>query len=172
MFVQGRFASGSWAAVDKVYASPPLSTEQVLHPEKYDAGEAPVAVTIPATLAGDLGKGWKLALQDTFGEFQFGVWLREGGVEPTAAAAAAAGWGGDRLAVLDGPGGASAVVMKTAWDSPADAQAFETAASTALRKAGGTGGAFIGEGGTTRWIVIGSDAMVFERVANTLGLAG
>jgi hypothetical protein len=172
MFVQGRFASGSWAAVDKVYASPPLSTEQVLHPEKYDAGEAPVTVTIPARLAGDLGKGWKLALQDTFGEFQFGVWLREGGVEPTAAAAAAAGWGGDRLAVLDGPGGASAVVMKTAWDSPADAQAFETAASTALRKAGGTGGAFIGEGGTTRWIVIGSDAMVFERVANTLGLAG
>ena len=62
--------------------------------------------------------------------------------------------------------------MKTAWDSPADAQAFETAAGTALRKAGGTGGAFIGEGGTTRWIVIGSDATVFERVANALGLAG
>jgi hypothetical protein len=172
LFVQGRYAVGGWPAVDKAYASPPLSTEQVLHPEKYDAGENPIAVTIPARLAGDLGNGWKVALQDTFGEFQFGVWLREGGVEATAATAAAAGWGGDRLAVLDGPGGASAVVMKTAWDTPADAQAFETAAGTALLKAGGTGGTFVGEGGKTRWIVIGSDAAVFERVANVLGLAG
>jgi hypothetical protein len=172
LFVQGKYAAGGWPDVDKVYASPPLSTEQVLHPEKYDAGEGPVAVTLPASLAGDLGTGWKVALQDTFGEFQFGVWLREAGVEPTTAAAAAAGWGGDRLAVLDGPGGASAVVIKTAWDSPADAQAFETAASTALAKAGGTGGVFVGAGGTTRWIVIGSDAKTFEHVANVLGLAG
>ena len=36
----------------------PKSTEQILHPEKYAAGEAPVAVTLPADLATRLGAGW------------------------------------------------------------------------------------------------------------------
>ena len=26
---------GSWASIDAAYASPPLSTEQILHPERY-----------------------------------------------------------------------------------------------------------------------------------------
>ena len=50
---------------------------------------------------------------------------------------AAAGWGGDRLAVVEGPDGAWAVAMQTAWDTEADAAAFETAATTALKKATG-----------------------------------
>ena len=28
---------GGWAAIDEVYRNPPLSTEQILHPEKYRA---------------------------------------------------------------------------------------------------------------------------------------
>ena len=28
---------GGWAAIDDVYRNPPLSTEQILHPEKYRA---------------------------------------------------------------------------------------------------------------------------------------
>ena len=96
-------------------------------------------VALPDTLAADLGQGWSVPLEDTFGEFQMGIWLREGGVEKTAADAAAAGWGGDRLAVLEGPDGAWALAMHTTWDTPADAEAFDAAATTALERAGGPG---------------------------------
>ena len=164
--------SGDWAGVDAVYDALPESTEQVLHPEKYTAKEAPIKVEIPDTLAGDLGSGWSVALQDTFGEFQTKTWLTQMGVAPADATAAAAGWGGDRLAVLDGPGDTWGLVMRTAWDTEADAEAFETAATTATGKAGGPGGVFIGEGGTTRWVVIGSDDATTDKLTGVLGLAG
>ena len=45
---------------------------------------------------------------------------------------AAEGWGGDRLALLEGPSGAGAIAWATAWDSAADAGEFETAARTAI----------------------------------------
>ena len=36
--------SGGWPAVNAMFARPPASTEQVLHPDKYAAAEAPIAV--------------------------------------------------------------------------------------------------------------------------------
>ena len=171
-YVQAAQAAGGWQAVDDFYARLPESTEQILHPDKYQAGEAPVAVTVPKDLAKDLGTGWSVPLEDTFGEFQMGIWLREGGVEATAANDAAAGWGGDRLAVIDGPDGAWALAMQTAWDTPEDAAAFETAASTALGKAGGPGQVLPGAGGKVRWVVVGNDAETLGTVAGALGLAG
>lgn len=167
--VQG---SGGWPAVDAYFTKMPGSTEQILHPEKYTAGEAPVAVTIPADLATRLGSGWTVPLQDTFGEFQLGIWLREAGVVADAATTAAAGWGGDRLAVMEGPNGAWAVAMHTEWDTVADATEFEKAATTALAKAGGSAQLLPGAGGKTRWIVVAADAATLGRVATALGLAG
>jgi hypothetical protein len=164
--------TSGWAGVDDVYADLPVSTEQILHPEKYEAGEAPVEVVLPEDAIEGLGDGWSIALQDTYGEFQIGTWLREAGVSATDASAAAAGWGGDRLAVIEGPDGAWAVVMRTVWDTAADAQAFEAAADQAATSAGGPAGVFPGEGGTTRWFVVGNDDATFESVAVGIGLAG
>jgi hypothetical protein len=164
--------TGGWRAVDAFYASMPESTEQILHKDKYSSGEAPVEVTMPKSLATDLGSGWSVLLEDTFGELQMGIWLREGGVEKSAADAAAAGWGGDRLAVINGPDGAWAVAMQTAWDTPADAEAFEAAATTALERAGGPGQVLPGAGDKVRWVVVADDAGTLEKVAGVLGLAG
>lgn len=161
-----------WPAVNAYLKKMPLSTEQVLHPEKYAAGEAPVAVTMSADLATRLGSGWSVPLQDTFGEFQLGVWLRVTGATTTNVTPATAGWGGDRLAVMEGPDGAWAVAIHTEWDSKADATEFETAAKTALAKAGGVGQVLPGAGGKTRWIVVGSDDASLQRAAGALGLAG
>lgn len=171
-YVQAAQMSGGWPAVDAFYGRMPESTEQILHPEAYAAKEAPVTVTLPKGLAKDLGAGWSVALQDTFGEFQMGIWLREGGVATADATAAAAGWGGDRLAVIYGPDGAWAVAMHTSWDTTTDATEFETAASTALGKAGGPGQVLPGEGGKVRWVLVGSDAATLQTVAGVLGLAG
>ena len=172
-FVQGLQGSGGWQAVNDAFTKPPASTEQVLHPEKYASGEAPLAVTLPKDLASTLGNGWKVALEDSFGEFQLGVWLR-GNTDIGAGGAndAAAGWGGDRLALVEGPSGAWGVVLRTAWDSAADATAFEAAATPLVEKLASPASLLPGAGGAERWIVIGSDDATLNRLAGVLGLAG
>ncbi|NLG27404.1 MAG: tetratricopeptide repeat protein, partial [Chloroflexi bacterium] len=40
-FVQAAYDTGGWAGVDALYAKPPTSTEQVLHPERYREGDEP-----------------------------------------------------------------------------------------------------------------------------------
>ncbi len=170
-FLQPVQLSGGWAGVDELYANLPVSTEQILHPEKYLQGEAPTDVTLPSDLAGGMGEGWSLAIEDTWGEFQTGVWLRDSGVEADAANEAAAGWGGDRLAVLQGPDGAWATAMQFVWDTPEDADAFEAAAGTAIKQAGGPAQVVPGDS-TTRWILVGSDDDVLNALAGAAGLAG
>ena len=133
-FVQGIYSQGGWAAVDKVYANPPASTSQILHPELYTNGVQPVAVTVPAVPA-SLGSGWKQTMADTLGEFQLRIWL-EGEAptsdQTTAATTATANWGGDRVALYEGPNGAWAVVLHTEWRSEAGATAFTDAATQRL----------------------------------------
>jgi hypothetical protein len=164
-FVLGQQIAGGWPVIDKDFAEPPATTEQVLHPEKYDAREPAVVVPLPTGLATKMGAGWSVATEDTFGEHQIGIWL-------AAAPDAAAGWGGDRLTLLQGPRNAWALAWRTAWDTAADAADFETAAAKAVAKAGGPGQVLPGEGGTTRWVVIGSDAAALGKIAGILGLAG
>ncbi len=123
--VLARQAAGGWAAVDAMYARLPASTEQVLHPEKYAASEKPIEVAFPTDLAKRLGAGWTVDLEDTLGEFQLRIWLEQvGRLDATAAAEAVAGWGGDRVILLAGPGGASAIAIRTAWDTVDDAFEF------------------------------------------------
>ncbi len=76
-FVQSVYSRGGWTAVNDLYKRMPESTEQILHADKYTAAEAPVKVVIPADLATRLGTGWTVPLQDTFGELQIGIWLRD-----------------------------------------------------------------------------------------------
>jgi hypothetical protein len=129
-FAMGLQLDGGWDAVNRAFASPPDSTEQILHPEKYAAREAPLEVDLPDDLAARMGEGWTQTIDDTFGEFQIGAWLRSIGADAVtagAADAAAAGWGGDRIALLEGPDDAWAIAWETAWDTPTDAQEFAAA---------------------------------------------
>ncbi len=130
-FVEGVYASGGWAAVDKLYASPPDSTSQILHPQLFAAGVKPVAVTVPPVPAA-LGSGWKLTMQDTLGEFQLGVWLEgeaPSSAEQSAAESAVSTWAGDRVGLYEGPGGSWAVVLRTMWRTASGRATFQTAAT-------------------------------------------
>ena len=159
--------SEGWTAVDKLYADMPRSTEQILHPDKYRAAEEPVDVKLPTAMAADMGKGWSESIQDTFGEFQLGVWLRESGVSSSDASNAAAGWGGDRLAVLQGPDDSWAVVMRTTWDTAEDAAAFQQAAGQAVAD-GPTAGTVIADGREIT-IVFASGGDVLDRAVSAAG---
>jgi len=169
-WVAGIQMGGGWGAINAAFAEPPVSTEQILHLEKYSAHEAPIAVDLPDDLASKMGPGWSVVLEDTMGEHQTSIWLGAGVV--AAAADASAGWGGDRITMLSGPDGAWAIAWRTAWDSDDDAAEFEVTAQRAVEKAGGPGQVLPGEGGTTRWVVVGSDEPALQKVANVLGLAG
>jgi hypothetical protein len=147
----------------------PESTEQILHEDKWDAREAPVDVTLPGDLATSLGSGWTIPWQDTFGEFQMRIWLQDTGAPDPSAAAA--GWGGDRAAVLTGPDGAWALVWATEWDSAAEATEFQGAASVSLESLADPAELLPGAGVTSRWILVASDDATLTRVAGVLGLA-
>jgi hypothetical protein len=133
-FIESVYARGGWSAVDRLYARPPNSTSQILHPNLYSGVIDPVAVSLPAVPAA-LGSGWKVAYQDTMGELQLRVWL-EGehptGAEKTAADSAASSWAGDRIGLYEGPNGAWAVVLRTQWRGASGRTAFAAAASTTL----------------------------------------
>jgi hypothetical protein len=131
-YVAGLIATGGYDAVNAAFTDPPASTEQVIHPEKYAAHEVPIDVKPAADLASKLGSGWSELARDTLGELTLRVWLNTGGVANADAATATAGWGGDRLVLFGGSGGATAVAIETAWDTAADATEFAAAATRAL----------------------------------------
>jgi hypothetical protein len=165
-------AAGGWAAVDALYATPPASTEQVLHPDKLASREVPIKVSFPVDLANRLGSGWSTDIEDTLGEFQLRVWLEAAGRVPAeTATAAAAGWGGDRVALVR-DGDRLGAVLDTRWDSPGDAAEFAAAAQTTLDKLT-IHHAMIAIDGTTRvTLFFASDEATINALAGALGLAG
>jgi hypothetical protein len=146
LFVAGVRAHRPFSAVDALWADPPASSEQVLHPEKYDACEAPIAVD-EAVLPTLPGYG-RPAGSDVLGEIVIRTWLAS--VLPSEIAErAATGWGGDRAAfylpasgagVGDAGAGATCgplacttpLAWITIWDDPGEADDFARAASQVL----------------------------------------
>lgn len=171
IFANGIWARGGWEAVDQAYERLPDSTEQVLHSAKYEAREKPIEVELDASaLAKAMGTGWSGTPEDTLGEFQLSVWLRENGVKALPAGDAAAGWGGDRLAYLRGPSGAYALALLTTWDSAADAGEFLAAAKIAAPNLPGAAEARAGAGGSV-WVLVASDAPTLAKISS-VALAG
>lgn len=169
-FVQ-TLQAGGWKAVNDAFAKPPASTEQVLHPEKYASGEEPVSVDLPDDLASKMGAGWSVGLEDTFGEFQLRVWLDQakadtGGVTSNEAAA---GWGGDRIVLLDGPSDAWAIALSTAWDTAADAREFTDAAARVVPGLAGSGEVVPGADGRSAMVLLGSSAAALDQLKAALG---
>jgi hypothetical protein len=136
-FVQTLMAAGGLQAVDAAFADPPDSTAQVLHPELYASRTKPIAINLPATLAASLGSGWRLLGEDTLGELQIQGWLTADGVDGATAAAAAAGWVGDRVAILAGPSGQLALAMVIRWSTSTDVTEFANAYGGITAKLGG-----------------------------------
>ncbi|HEV3470585.1 MAG TPA: hypothetical protein VG148_14780 [Pyrinomonadaceae bacterium] len=118
------YRRGGWELVSAAYKKLPQSTEQILHPEKYFAGEAPQRVQLRDVSAA-LGRGWRMADNDVNGEWSYYLILDEFLQAKADSQRAAAGWGGDRYALFTGPrAGDTVVALKTVWDTEADAREF------------------------------------------------
>jgi hypothetical protein len=115
--------SPDFTAIDAAYDDPPASTEQIVHVEKWEAGEAPQVIEVP-DLAAALGDGWEEVDETPIGEATIEIMLGYLGVSVAEATDAAAGWGGDRAVIATGPDDAFAMAWRLAWDSAADAAEF------------------------------------------------
>jgi Zn-dependent peptidase ImmA (M78 family) len=150
-FVTQVYKRGGWEAVTAAYKSLPQSTEQVLHAEKYEAGEAPQKVAL-RDVSASLGKGWRMADHDVQGEWGLYLLLDEFLQEAEASRRATAGWGGDRFALFLGPAKTDVVVaLKTAWDTEADAAEFFDAYARRTTRRYGVAPSEVSEGGRQLW---------------------
>ncbi|MCC7361329.1 MAG: hypothetical protein IT317_17720 [Anaerolineales bacterium] len=131
-FVQYLYNRGRWAEVNKAYERLPESTEQILHPEKYIAHEAPITVTDPS-LAEALPAEWVMLEDDDLGEWMTFLILGYGAdyeamLPDDTAWTAANGWGGDHHQVyyqsdLD----QTVLAAHWVWDTPRDNTQFADA---------------------------------------------
>ncbi len=172
VFVSTLLGQGGWDSVNAAWDKLPASTEQIMHPERYPS-DAPVKVSLP-DVADALGDGWSASTTQTLGELDINVLLAAGG-DPAASAAAADGWGGDRLVSLDGPDGAWAVVWQTAWDSGSDADEFAPAVDAATSDLGGAHAVLPGAdiaGGLDNpvLVVVASSEDILQQVEEKLGV--
>ncbi|GAB5405454.1 MAG: hypothetical protein Aurels2KO_36850 [Aureliella sp.] len=125
LFVLSQGTKQGWPGVDAFYQSPPLSTEQILHPKKYEPGpsyDAPMKIVTPE-LAAVAGDSWTSLGSSCLGELQTRILLAKvpGGKQ------AALGWDGDRYEVFhseDDSNERFALTWVSIWDSPTDAEQF------------------------------------------------
>jgi hypothetical protein len=163
----------------------PSTMEQILHPEKYLAGEEARPVTLKP-LGAMLGEGWRRVGENVFGEFGLQNVLLTGLTgDRLAVQNAAAGWGGDRWR-LYANGDSRLLQMDTVWDTEADAQEFASALDRVLTNRGAgprtelTATAYTAEVSGVTWavshrgdavtVVVTNDAATLAPVAAELGL--
>jgi hypothetical protein len=117
------YRRGGWPLVSQAFTKLPLSSEQILHSEKYISYEAPVKVSLPDFKAAL--PGWKRLEYDVNGEWGYYLILDQFLNDATESKRAAAGWAGDRFALYEGPRpGDVFIAQMTAWDSEKDAKEF------------------------------------------------
>ncbi len=134
-FVRHLYDDGGWEAVNAAYEDPPKTEEQILHPEKYLAGEGPVELKL-RDLSKDLGKGWQQETDEMFGEFDVYNWVRSTLDSELQATSAAAGWGGGRLAVYSNTLDEKQVLVQMAliWDDRDEAREFYTTFGDVIKR--------------------------------------
>lgn len=123
VFAHAVFADGGKDALDRAYKRPPVSTEQVLHPEKYLRGEKPVEIDLAEADAYLAERGYKRVYRTVLGELGTALIL-ETHFSKEELAGASEGWGGDTFAVYEKEGAPALVVWATEWDADRDAAEF------------------------------------------------
>jgi hypothetical protein len=103
----------------------PVSTEQILHPERYARRDEPVPLAFAPADSG-------IVYEDVLGENEIRVLLATLAGSDEVQTVVPIGWGGDRYRVYDTPGG-PALVWYVVWDDQRSADRFVRSAGPGLR---------------------------------------
>jgi hypothetical protein len=124
-------AHSGWADLNLLFKNPPVSTQQILHPEMYLSGVKPAIVTLP-DWKGLIPADWKLLEENVIGEFGLQEVLKQYLGQDRADALSAA-WSGDRYAVFENQKSkVTPMVFRLALDNSDDAARFFGQYSEAL----------------------------------------
>lgn len=162
---------GGLKGVDEAYLELPISSEQILHPEKYARSELPSEIPKLTVALG----GWELFDEVTFGEWGIRMLLLES-LRPGEVTQAAAGWGNDTYRAFI-KGSDTAVAWVYDGETIQDAEELTDALIIHVRSAmnaGSTresGGGLLFEGGSTYVFIDRVDEKIFF-VASTDAAAG
>ncbi len=107
----------------------PVSTEQILHPERYEQGDEPVTVTLG---------GRKGLYEDVLGESEIRVLIAVLSGSDEVQTVMPIGWGGDRFRVYDTRDG-PALVWWVVWDDARSRDRFLRGSGAALQRTGRKG---------------------------------
>jgi hypothetical protein len=139
-----------WDGVNAAYDNPPVSSEQVMHPEKYLARDMPQIVSVP-DLSPVLGKDWQEVDRDVLGEVGILAWLFDH-LDYEVAAGGAAGWDGDAYTLWSDGQGSHVLALRSVWDAPGEAvQFFEAFTDYLTRRALGVPQLTLNEPGRRVW---------------------
>ena len=113
-----------WEGIETAFRNNLIVTsEQVLHPDRFLAGDGAIVID-PPDLSAVLDQDWRLAYDNAVGEFYLLQHLQTQ-LPPTYARTLALGWGGDRLQIFtDATGEEMIWAWHHVWDSAQDAEEF------------------------------------------------
>jgi hypothetical protein len=156
-YAETLYLQNGWEGLNVAWQNLPQSTEQIIHPDRYLAGDLPEIVALPP-LTDTLGIGWTRLEEATLGEFLLREYLGQQ-LDETEVETAATGWGGDRYAVYWHQDNEELVmVLRQTWDTPADKDQYEMAFTKFAGSTYGSQGQTQSDGGTC-WQ--GDDALCF-----------
>ena len=116
-------AHSGWKDLHLIFQNPPVSTQQIIHPELYLSNVKPESVVLPdwKNLAPD---DWKLLEENVLGEFGLGEVLKQFLGQQRADMISSA-WKGDRYALFESAKTKNtSLVFRIALDNPEDAARF------------------------------------------------
>ncbi len=116
-------AHSGWKDLHLIFQNPPVSTQQIIHPDLYLSNVKPEAVTLPdwKNLAPD---DWKLLEENVLGEFGFGEVLKQF-LGPERADMTSSAWKGDHYATFENAKSKNtSLVFRIVLDNADDAARF------------------------------------------------
>ena len=177
-FVQNLYDAGGYAAVDAAYRKPPTSTEQILHPETYRAGQSSASPSLPDVAA---GAGCQPIRSGIIGQFDMTQVLDEHLSTPDSTNATL-GWNGDGYQLVTC---GSALGLADRWETDPGtdpAKLYDALRKWAVQwsgssKAVGADGRFAGSkgagsivrSGTHVDLVLAEDATTADKLARAFG---
>ncbi len=118
-------------AFAEIFRKPPVSTQQVLHPDKYFSGTEPVSPQLPVFNG---KKGWTRLIDGNVGELDHAILIRQYAGKPRSEALAPAWRGGSYAIFQNRSEGRTVLAYASQWENADKAQDFFRAYREVLQK--------------------------------------
>lgn len=160
-FVAEAYHRKKWDGVNALFTGPPLSTQQIMHPELYFDTPTP-AKTVKLTGYEKVLHDWKKVDEDTLGELMLKIMLERTMGEQTPYVEAATKWTGDRIVALQ-KGKSLTVLWMLAFRDTGSAYNFDQLYSEILDKSlTGTTARKLEQRGPAVFVMIGDGAIRYH----------